>query len=239
MVKLLLKFNAAVIKEIPFEKNEYTVGRKSDNDIVIDNPAVSGHHCRIVKQAGDYLLEDLGSTNGTFFHDKRIMKAILHHKDEVAIAKHLLVFINDEEAAAPPPPGPAVSSDATVVMAPPAPSAAPKGEKKEPEKVGGLRVVTGETTASQFSLTGLTTYIGKSDQANIRVKGLFAPDLAACVARKPDGYYLKVIKEKSVKMNGEVVKPEDLKLLKEGDLIEVANLKLVFYHQDAGGALSG
>lgn len=238
MAKILLKFNAAVIKEYPFEKNEMTVGRKPDNDIVIDNPAVSGHHARIVLQAGEYLLEDLNSTNGTFFHEKRIMKAILHHKDEVGIAKHSLVFINEEEAAAAPKPvAPAVSSDATIVMAAPAAASPAKADKKSAETVGGLRVVTGETTASQFSLTGLTTYIGKSDQANIRIKGFFAPDLAACVARKPEGYYLKVLKEKSVKLNGEALL--DQAMLKEGDLIEVGNLKLVYFHQSSDGPLSG
>jgi len=237
LVKLLLKFNAAVIKEIPFEKDEYTVGRKPENDIVIDNPAVSGRHARIFRQAGAYVVEDLNSTNGTFLHDRKILKANLHHKDEVGIAKHALVFINDEEAKSPPPASlPAVSSDATVVISAMAPAAA-KAEAKEKELVGGLRVVTGESSAGQFSLTGLTTYIGKSEQANIKLKGFFAPDLAACVARKSDGYYLKVIKERSVKLNGNVL--EDQAKLQEGDLVEVANLKLVFYHQDAEGPLSG
>src|SRR5688500_4202957 len=135
MVKLLLKFNAAVIKEYPFTKNEMTIGRKPDNDIVIDNPAVSGHHARIVKQANDYLLEDLNSTNGTFFHDKKIMKAILHNQDQVAVAKHSIVFINEDEVfKAPAAAGPAMSSDATIVMAAPS-SSGPKGDKKSEEKI--------------------------------------------------------------------------------------------------------
>jgi pSer/pThr/pTyr-binding forkhead associated (FHA) protein len=235
MAKILLKFNAAVIKEYPFTKNELTIGRKPDNDIVIDNPAVSGHHARIVRQGNDYLLEDLNSTNGTFLHDRKILKANVHHKDEVGIAKHSLVFVNEEEPAMPAArPTEPVSSDATVVISP---SAAAPEEKKNKEMIGGLRVVSGESTASQFSLTGLTTYIGKSEQANIRLKGLFAPDIAACVARKPEGYYLKVVKPKSVKLNDQLL--VDQALLQEGDLIEVGNLKLVYFHQDANGPVSG
>jgi pSer/pThr/pTyr-binding forkhead associated (FHA) protein len=238
VAKILLKFNAAVIKEIPLEKNEYTIGRKPDNDIVIDNPAVSGHHARIVKVAGAWVVEDLNSTNGTFLRQQKLLKANLKHRDEVGVAKHTLVYVNEEEASAPPAaPMPAVSSDATVVISAPQAPAAAKEQKKAAETVGGLRVVGGETTASQFSLTGLTTYIGKSEQAAIRIKGLFAPDLAACVARKPEGYFLKVIKEKSVKFNGQVL--ADGSFIKEGDLIEVGSLKLVFYHQDAEGPLSG
>src|ERR1700691_5968715 len=95
MPKLLLKFNAAVIKEIPFTKDALTVGRKPDNDIVIDNPAISGHHCKIVHQGGTYFVEDLESTNGTFVNEKRIKTAGLHHNDIVGIAKHSLVFVED------------------------------------------------------------------------------------------------------------------------------------------------
>jgi hypothetical protein len=236
MVKLLLKFNAAVIREFPFDKDQVTIGRKPDNDIVIDNPAVSGLHARIVKQGGDYLLEDMQSTNGTYLHERKIVKASLRHKDEVGVAKHSIVFLNDEEtpAAAPAAPAKSASPDATMVIAAPAPASK---EAKAADVVGGLRVVKGQTTAAQFSLVGLTTYIGKSDQAAIRLKGLFAPDLAACVARQPEGYYLKAIKPKSVKHNHQVV--TDQIHLQEGDLIEVGNLQLVFYHQSATGPLSG
>ena len=89
MPKLLLKFNAAVIKEIPFNKDVLTVGRKPDNDIFIDNPAISGHHCKISLQGGAYVVEDLESTNGTFVNEKRIKMSGLHHNDVVGLAKHL------------------------------------------------------------------------------------------------------------------------------------------------------
>ena len=42
MAKLLLKFNAAVLREIPLDQQSMTVGRDADNEIVIDNPAISG-----------------------------------------------------------------------------------------------------------------------------------------------------------------------------------------------------
>lgn len=239
MVKLQLKFNAAIVKEYPFEnKAEITIGRKPDNDVVIDNPAVSGHHARVVKQGDDYFIEDLNSTNGTFLKGGKVLKAALRSKDEVTVAKHTLVFVNDEEKGGAP--AEAVSSEATVVMAPrpkltpDAPAAAPATSA---EQIGALRVVAGESNAPLFSLVGLTTYIGKSDQAQIRLKGFFAPDMAACVARKPEGYFLKVLKEKSVKVNGQVVL--DQSPLNVGDKVEVGNLTLMFLHQDANAPMSG
>ncbi|MFH1620045.1 MAG: FHA domain-containing protein, partial [bacterium] len=81
MPKLLLKFETAVLKEItiPADKTSFSVGRKSDNDIAIDHPAVSGHHCKIYLSGGTFFVEDLGSTNGTFVNGKKILKAGLHH----------------------------------------------------------------------------------------------------------------------------------------------------------------
>ena len=48
MAKLILKFNAAILKEYEIQKSSMTIGRRSDNDIIIDNPAVSSHHCKII-----------------------------------------------------------------------------------------------------------------------------------------------------------------------------------------------
>ena len=118
MPKLLLKFNAAVIKEIAMDKESISIGRKPDNDIVIDNPAISGHHCKLTMEGGGYYVEDLESTNGTFVNEKRIKKSGLHHNDVVGIAKHSLVFVED----APPPqaaaPAPEPSNDATMMLTP-------------------------------------------------------------------------------------------------------------------------
>ena len=150
MPKMLLKFNAAVIKEIPFDKESLSVGRKPDNDIVIDNPAISGHHCRISVQGGTYFVEDLESTNGTFVNEKRIKKSGLHHNDVVGLAKHALVFIEDapkEEAPLPVrPPEPA--ADATMMISPKkqaemVAASASFSKSGEKERTAWLRVLKG------------------------------------------------------------------------------------------------
>jgi predicted component of type VI protein secretion system len=56
--------------------------------------------------------------------------------------------------------------------------------------------------------------------------------LAACVAKKADGYYLTALKEKTVKLNGANLMDQDQVPLKEGDLVDVGNLKLMFFLQD-------
>ena len=231
MVKLLLKFNGALMKELPMEKNEIAIGRKPENDLVVDNPSVSGRHCRVVLEGDNYFIEDLNSTNGTFLRDQKITRSPLHDGDVIAIAKHTVEFVNEEEAlvrSMTPPAKEAVSSDATVVMA--APPSAPKAGS---ERIGHLRVLVGDS-AQPHALTHLTTYIGKSDQAQIKLKGLFAPDLAACVAKKPEGYFITALKGDTVKWNGQPIMDQAQVPLKEGDLVDVGSLKMMFFLQEKG-----
>ncbi len=53
-------------------KDSLTIGRDINNEIVINDPEVSRNHCRLTRGAGGYILEDLGSTNGTFINGQRL-----------------------------------------------------------------------------------------------------------------------------------------------------------------------
>ncbi len=67
-----------------------TIGRSSDNDVVIDNKLASRHHAVIQKIKDDYYIKDLGSTNGTFLNGETIPKdkyVKLGHQDTISIGK--------------------------------------------------------------------------------------------------------------------------------------------------------
>ena len=99
MIRLALMFKDKVLKKIESEKSEITIGRSPNADIQIDNLAVSNQHARFFKQNGQYVVEDLNSTNGTLLNDKKISKAILKHNDIVAVGKHtLLINLNAKTA---------------------------------------------------------------------------------------------------------------------------------------------
>lgn len=237
MPKLLLKFNAAVIKEIPWDKDALSVGRKPDNDIVIDNPAISGHHCKLVKQGSGFFVEDLESTNGTFLNEKRVKTSGLKHNDVVGLAKHALVFVDDD----PPPEAEAKAKpveargDATMVLTPErqaelASAAAAAAKNEGPQKAGWLRVLKGVVDVSEVELKGMSTYIGKSDRVQIQIKGsgLFgsAPEVAASIHRKPEGFVLVAVAEGYPVVNG--AKVAGSVVLKEGDLIDCGATTLQF-----------
>jgi len=74
MPKIFLKFNEQVLKEIPLDKPRLTIGRKPDNDLVIDNPAVSGHHALIFSEEGVFFIEDLGASTAPSSTTRRSIK---------------------------------------------------------------------------------------------------------------------------------------------------------------------
>jgi pSer/pThr/pTyr-binding forkhead associated (FHA) protein len=76
-----------------------TIGRKDDNDIRIDNLAVSGHHAKLLTIFDDSFLEDLDSTNGTYVNGRPITKHPLKNGDVIVIGKHELRYINESSAA--------------------------------------------------------------------------------------------------------------------------------------------
>ena len=90
MLTIVLKFNDKILKTIESDKNEIMIGRNAENDIVVENLAVSKLHARIVKQDEAYYIEDLNSTNGTYLNKIRITKKDLKNNDIIIIGKHSL-----------------------------------------------------------------------------------------------------------------------------------------------------
>ena len=97
MARLILSLDNQVLAEYNMTKERYTIGRLPDNDVRIDNPAVSGHHSLIINILNDSFLEDLNSTNGTYVNGKLIKKHALQHGDVITIGHHQLRF-SDQEA---------------------------------------------------------------------------------------------------------------------------------------------
>jgi len=231
--KLLLKFHAAVIKEIVIEKTPVTIGRKPDNDIVIDNMAVSGHHSKINLQGSSYIIEDLQSTNGTFLNEKKIINSVLKHNDQINIGQHSLVFINPEAQPQPEAPRqeaqPIADSDSTVVISPQKNAESAKFPERK-EMLGSLRVIEGKSDQQEYQLTSLLTYIGKGESAAIKIKGLFAPDIAALISKRPAGFLITAVKDGYPRLNNTPLSGQVE--LKDSDLIEIGGMKFLFQLKD-------
>ena len=257
MAKLFLKFDASVLKELALTQGVVTIGRLPDNVVHIDNLAVSGHHAKVYWDQDKYVIEDNNSLNGTFVNNRRVSKAALKDGDIVLVGKHTLTFQDEWHEGAPAPAtaertGPALPTmEATMVldtkrakemMATATAAAAPRtgttqAEASQPQhleplappkdRTATLTVVDGKTDAKQYHLTGKMSVIGKSNMASIKLKGFFAPNMAALINKRDNKYFIAASEAKiKVKINGQEIAGQ--KELNEGDLIEVAGVKMTF-----------
>jgi len=85
------------------EKDDLSIGRSKDRDIILPDHTISRKHARMSKTPEGYLLEDLGSHNGTFVNASRITTHILRHNDQVKIGASMLTFLDESARAATPP----------------------------------------------------------------------------------------------------------------------------------------
>ena len=82
------------------------LGKATDNEVVADHPHVSRHHARLTRdQEGRLLLEDLGSTNGTFVNDAQVLRKYVVPTDRVRLGdasewlvSEILKYNNDYSA---------------------------------------------------------------------------------------------------------------------------------------------
>ena len=234
MTKIILKFKDKVLKEVPVEKELVTIGRRPDNDIEIDNLAVSGHHARIFKMEDWFLVEDLNSLNGTFVNGKMIQESPLRNGDEILIGKHILKFISTDVSGSKEPEAVLKKGEASETMVIDskvqqemlAQMSKERSLTGSGEAMGRVTILEGSTDKKAYDLTERMTSIGKESSAKIRLKGFFAPKFAAFVNRSKEGYFISPASGKELKVNGEVVSGKYK--LQDGDIIQVAGIKMDF-----------
>jgi len=79
-------------KRFSLRAGRQTIGRRGDNDIVIDEPSVSSSHAWIMNQNGHYVIMNTLSTNGTFVNDQRVHDAVLKHGDRIRFGQAEFIF---------------------------------------------------------------------------------------------------------------------------------------------------
>jgi len=97
-----------ILKDQTFELTEerVTVGRVPDNQVQIEDGAVSSHHAELTRKGEDYAVRDLNSTNGTRVNGQRIIEQRLYHGDTVSFGQLHMQYISSAKKAPQPLPSP-------------------------------------------------------------------------------------------------------------------------------------
>jgi len=90
LLKVRLSLKGRPIRTYTFNKKLISIGRDPASDIFLDNTGISRNHARIERSPGGYLIEDLGSANGTFLNTKSVKRDFVGHDDVVQIGKFSL-----------------------------------------------------------------------------------------------------------------------------------------------------
>jgi pSer/pThr/pTyr-binding forkhead associated (FHA) protein len=246
MAKLIMSLDNAVIREVPLDKERFTIGRKAHNDIQIDNLAVSGEHALIVTILNDSFLEDLGSTNGTLVNGNPIKKHILQTNDVIEIGKYKLKFLSEAPTGsssvadfektmvlrAPvgkmPAPAPGgggfrdtqigpTATQTTTQSQPPVP---PPTVPKQPEKLAAVQILTGPSAGKELELIKNLTTLGKP---GVQV---------AVITRRPHGYFITHVEGANFPIiNGKALDAQAHQL-NDHDVIELAGVKMEFFFKN-------
>jgi pSer/pThr/pTyr-binding forkhead associated (FHA) protein len=248
MARLILSLDGQVMAEYNMNKERYTIGRLADNDIRIDNPAVSGHHSLIINILNDSFLEDLNSTNGTYVNGKLIKKHALQHGDVVTVGHHQLRFVDTQSSEDEPDefektmvitPGSAVAAAAAKkasAIAPPPPPPKPAA----PAAATGIRSAPAGASSDQPTalpkaklqvLSG--AFAGRELELNKALTTLGRPGVqVAAITRRADGFFIVHVdsgKPNDYPLVNGTPTGEQARKLQDNDVILLAGVKMGFF----------
>lgn len=227
MGKITVMDGNKVVNTVELTADRTTIGRHPDNDIQLQDNAVSGRHAVIMTILSDSFLEDLNSTNGTLVNGRQIAKHPLADGDVITLGQHTLKYesavkVDESEL------------EQTMIIRPGQMAtaaeqagerlgSAPAAEAPKPQKAK-LRLTSGANAGRELELTKALTTIGRP---GVQV---------AAVTRRPDGFYLVHVggqdsNSKRPLVNGESIGVHARQLV-NGDTIELAGAKLEFLTTD-------
>ena len=257
MPRLILSLDGQTLAEYNMTKERYTVGRLPDNDIRIDNAAVSGHHSLLINILNDSFLEDLNSTNGTYVNGKLIKKHALQHGDVITVGHHQLRYVDDrsdqaqedefEKTMVIEPSGrmerqvakaarvaeaAAASSSVEAVAHAGGPSAAPQREfSPTATQEVDPSAVPALPLAKLQVLSG--SFAGRELSLTKALTTLGRPNVqVAAITRRAEGYFIVHVEsgedEDYPRVNGMSIGPQARKL-QDNDVIQLAGVKMGFF----------
>jgi pSer/pThr/pTyr-binding forkhead associated (FHA) protein len=205
MPEIIVKLGDNIVQKYFFVKETMGVGRAPDNEIVIENLAISRNHAVIKFEEGKYSLIDLGSSNGSYVNGVKVKRTELMDKDVITLGKHKLFFYDQRVAAEPPRRTAMLDADRTMLVT--------------PTLVGQITVTKGRQKGQTFSLDQPSMILGKGPECQIQLNDWFVSRQHAVIEKHNDEYTIRDLNSwRHTRVNGEVV---DQGPLASGDIIQL------------------
>ncbi len=213
MAKLLLCLEGVVLREFPLDRESFTIGRKAQSDIQIDDITISSKHAVIKVEKNAYMdnikdvyVEDLGSTNGTLVNGLRIKKHMLRHGDAIMLGRHEFKFLDED----------APDFDKTMMMKP-----GTENIKTRTLLPAAVKVLTGPKAGHTLEIVKSYTTLGSAGNAVI-------------ISKRTNGYFVayahtkgQVVVTMPPTLNDRPISAQSTPL-NDHDVIEIAGMKLEF-----------
>lgn len=197
-VQITIASRDTALRTVVLDNERITIGRAPQNQIAIDDPAISGEHAVIAMVHGDALLEDLDSTNGTKVNGQPVKKHFLQDGDVIELGRFTIHYMT---------------------------STVPKGadtyaqverESREHEAIAAIRLMSGPSAGKEIILNKPVTTIGRTESQIV------------VITKRQGRYFIGHIEGPDrPKVNGKSVNGID-QILCHGDMISLMDLEICF-----------
>jgi len=256
---LEIYFNGVLKQSLPIKTDTFTIGRASDNEVVIENMGVSSHHAVMTKKGGVFFIQDLNSTNGTFLNSQKISsEQQVNAQDSIIIGKHTIKFsewsqTKEAESAS----SVHESNDATVMMSRSKPKEInevafnsstlesndatmmvnsskvkeiTETTQTDSQQIQFHLIIRGELSGIKKLLLTENSYgIGKAKDNAIRIGGMFTSAYIADIEKIGHSFYIIPLQKNKVKLNDKKI--NDSTILTPSDRIKIKNLFIRFSNE--------
>jgi len=220
--KLILSESKSSPTEYELTESEIIIGRDPDVDITIPSPVVSRRHARLSRDGDNYVIEDLGSSNGTFINGKRVNeRQLLKSGDQVKLGQAIVLDYSAPH-----------NEQATVVSKISDPSASVLETQIEqninfddleaaPPKL--VITVAGESSQT-YSLTRAVITIGRGQDNDIVIPSPIVSSQHARLDRMNGGYVLEMLPQAKNPVLVEGRPLDGAHVLHHGDILRIGSL---------------
>ena len=204
-------------KEVDLTQDELVIGRTAPAGLILLHPEISRRHARLTYQNGNYLLEDLGSSNGTSLNGQLLVgPKVLQDGDEILLGREIKLVFNQARVTSPPVQGD--QSNRTMLEGSMSMGAIQASLTAGPTKL--LVTIAGQTTES-FTLVKDRITLGRAEDNDIVVPSQIMSRHHATLERTSMGYEIVIDPGVVNTLTCQGIPVVERQLLSDGDVLRI------------------